>query len=48
MMPTDHSEKFQAMVLDPETWKSSARALIEAGVLLESKIDEFWRDIRTG
>ncbi len=47
-MPTGHSEKFQAMLLDPQTWKSSARALIEAAVLLEPKIDEFWQNVRTG
>jgi hypothetical protein len=46
--PDPEAEKFRATVLDPETWKSSARTLIEAAVLLESKIDEYWQDVRTG
>jgi hypothetical protein len=43
-----YSEQFQAIVLDPEAWRASARALIEAASLLEPKVDEFWRGVRTG
>jgi hypothetical protein len=45
--PRDHSKRFTAVVLDPEAWKSSARALVEAAELLEPKINEFWQGVRT-
>jgi hypothetical protein len=47
-MPTDHSEMFRTTVLDPESWKCSARALIEAALVLEPKIDKFWQEARAG
>jgi hypothetical protein len=46
-MPPDHHETFQTTVLDPEAWKSSARALIDASAALEPKIDEFWQAVKT-
>lgn len=48
MKHADHSKNFRAAVLDPEAWKSSARALIQAAEVLEPKIDEFWQGVRTG
>jgi hypothetical protein len=46
MNQRDYSKQFQAMVLDPEAWRGSARALIEATAMLEPKIDEFWRGVK--
>jgi hypothetical protein len=42
------SKQFQDTVLDPEAWKLSARALIEAAALLKPSVEKFWQDVKTG
>lgn len=48
MKHRDQSDKFRLVALDPEAWRNTAGALIEAAKLLEPKIDEFWQGVRTG
>ena len=44
----DHTGTFVKQVLDPGTWETKARHLLAAAALFESKIDEFWSDVRAG
>lgn len=48
MSHQDYSKQFQDTVLDPEAWKRSAGALIEAAALLEPSVEKFWEDVKTG
>ncbi len=47
-MSHQNSKQFPDTVLDPEAWKRSARALIEAATLLEPSVEKFWTDVNTG
>jgi hypothetical protein len=42
-----YTKEYRVRLLDPESWKQTARQLIEAAALLEPKIDEFWKHLGT-
>jgi hypothetical protein len=42
-----YTKEYRARLLDPEAWRQTARQLIAAAALLEPKINEFWKHLRT-